>query len=96
MAVATKWLAPFLPKNIRYSPDQRKLILVEYLHAAATIAVILIGYNMKIVDENVLNGTIILILVTCMTGSFVTANAVSGWLFQEQRTGRNHNVYERY
>ncbi|MEI9810158.1 MAG: hypothetical protein WDO16_21085 [Bacteroidota bacterium] len=36
---------------------------------------ILIGYNLKIVDEHVLNGTVILILVTCMVGSFVTANA---------------------
>jgi hypothetical protein len=30
---------------------------------------------MGIIDEHVLNGTIILILVTCLTGSFVTANA---------------------
>ena len=77
MAVVTKWLAAFLTQKIfRYSADQRRLIFgLSTSHAAATIAVILIGYNMKIIDENVLNGTIVLILVTCMTGSFVTANA---------------------
>ena len=77
MALVTKWLAAFLTQKIfRYSADQRKLIFgLSSSHAAATIAVILIGYNMQIIDENVLNGTIILILVTCMTSSFVTANA---------------------
>lgn len=77
MALLTKWLAAFFTQKIfRYSADQRKLIFgLSTSHAAATIAVILIGYNMKIIDENVLNGTVILILVTCMTGSFVTANA---------------------
>lgn len=77
MAIFTKWLAAlFTQKIFRYSLDQRRLIFgLSTSHAAATIAVILIGYNMKIIDENVLNGTIILILVTCMTGSFVTANA---------------------
>lgn len=77
MALLTKWLAAFFTQKIfRYSADQRRLIFgLSSSHAAATIAVILIGYNMQIVDENVLNGTIILILVTCLTGSFVTANA---------------------
>lgn len=77
MALLTKWLAAFFTQKIfRYSANQRQLIFgLSTSHAAATIAVILIGYNMGIIDENVLNGTIILILVTCMTGSFVTANA---------------------
>jgi Kef-type K+ transport system membrane component KefB len=77
MALITKWIAAWLTQKIfHYSADQRRLIFgLSTSHAAATIAVILIGYNMKIIDENVLNGTIILILITCMTGSFVTANA---------------------
>lgn len=77
MALLTKWVAAFFTQKIfHYSADQRKLIFgLSTSHAAATIAVILIGYNLGIVNENVLNGTVILILVTCMTGSFVTANA---------------------
>lgn len=77
MALASKWLAAFITQKIfAYSSTQRKLIFgLSTSHAAATIAVILIGYNTGLIDENVLNGTIILILVTCMVGSFVTANA---------------------
>lgn len=77
MALSTKWLAAFITQKIfRYSSAQRNVMFgLSTSHAAATIAVILIGYNMKIIDENVLNGTIILILLTCMVGSFVTANA---------------------
>lgn len=77
MALFSKWTAAFITQKIfKYSADQRRIIFgLSTSHAAATIAVILIGYNMKIIDENVLNGTIILILITCMTGSFVTANA---------------------
>jgi Kef-type K+ transport system membrane component KefB len=77
MALVTKWLAAFFTQKIfRYSADQRQLIFgLSTSHAAATIAVILIGYNAHIINENVLNGTIVLILVTCLVGSFVTANA---------------------
>jgi Kef-type K+ transport system membrane component KefB len=85
MALITKWLAAFFTQKLfRYSADQRRLIFgLSTSHAAATIAVILIGYNKGIIDENVLNGTIILILVTCMTGSFVTANAGKRIAIQE-------------
>ena len=77
MALLTKWLAAFITQKIfSYSAVQRNVIFgLSTSHAAATIAVILIGFNLGLIDENVLNGTIILILITCMVGSFVTANA---------------------
>ncbi|SHK80497.1 transporter, CPA2 family [Chitinophaga jiangningensis] len=77
MALSSKWLAAwFTQLTFRYTPTQRRVIFgLSSSHAAATIAVILIGFNMHIVDENVLNGTVILILVTCLVGSFVTENA---------------------
>lgn len=85
MALATKWLAAFMTQKIfGYSGTQRNVMFgLSTSHAAATIAVILIGYNLKLIDENVLNGTIILILVTCMVGSFVTANAGKRLAIQE-------------
>ncbi|MET3876550.1 cation:proton antiporter [Chitinophaga sp. OAE865] len=77
MALSSKWLAALFTQLVfKYSPNQRKVIFgLSSAHAAATIAVILIGYNMHIVDEHVLNGTVILILITCLVGSFVTENA---------------------
>jgi Kef-type K+ transport system membrane component KefB len=64
-AIFSKWLAAFVTQLLfKYSPTQRNLITgLSSAHAAATIAIILIGYNLKILDENILNGTIILILI---------------------------------
>jgi Kef-type K+ transport system membrane component KefB len=55
---------------------QRNLIFgLSSAHAAATLAIILVGYKAKIIDDNILNGTIILILVTCVVASFATEGA---------------------
>ncbi len=76
-ALAGKWMSAFLTQKIfNYSNTQRKLIFgLSSSHAAATLAIILIGYKNKIIDDNILNGTIILILVTCLVASFVTERA---------------------
>lgn len=77
VALTGKWLAAWLTSVIfKYTKVQRKLILgLSSAHAAATLAVILVGFNLGIIDENILNGTIILILVTCMVASFITEAA---------------------
>jgi len=77
VALIGKWLAATSTSKIfRYSSDQRKLIFgLSSSHAAATLAVILVGFQTGIIDENALNGTILLILVTCLTATLVTENA---------------------
>lgn len=77
VALLTKWLAAFITQKIfHYKPVYRNLIFgLSSSHAAATIAVILIGYQIGIIDTNILNATIILILITCLVSSFVTENA---------------------
>ena len=46
--------------------------------AAATLAAVLVGYNIilpsgeRLLNEDVLNGTILLILVTCVVSSLIT------------------------
>jgi Kef-type K+ transport system membrane component KefB len=77
VALLGKWMAAlFTQKLCRYSPHQRQLIFgLSSSHAAATIAVILVGYQARILDLNILNGTIVLILVTCIVASFVTERA---------------------
>ena len=73
-ALAGKWLSAYFTQKIySYSNTQRNLIFgLSSSHAAATLAIILIGYKSKIIDDNILNGTIILILITCITASFIT------------------------
>jgi Kef-type K+ transport system membrane component KefB len=74
VALFGKWLAAFFTQVIfRYSKAQRQLIFgLSSSHAAATLAVILVGFKAGILNENILNGTIILILITCIVASFVT------------------------
>ncbi|RZF61612.1 cation:proton antiporter [Sphingobacterium corticibacterium] len=68
-ATATSFLA-------KYARNDRNLIFgLSNAHAAATLAIIMVGYDREIIDENVLNGTIVLILITCIIASLVTENA---------------------
>lgn len=77
VAIVGKWLAAQVSGRIfRYSKEQRNLIFgLSSAHAAATLAVILVGYNLGIINDHVLNGTIVLILITCVVASFITEKA---------------------
>ncbi len=77
VALAGKWLAAWFTQiSFKYLPVQRQLIFgLSSAHAAATLAVILVGYQAGILDENILNGTIILILITCIVASLATEKA---------------------
>lgn len=77
VALGSKWIAAwFTQLAFKYSNAQRQLIFgLSSAHAAATLAVILVGYNAGILDKNVLNGTIILIFITCIMASFATEKA---------------------
>lgn len=77
VALFGKWFAALFTQLIfKYSKAQRQLIFgLSSAHAAATLAVILVGYKAEILDENILNGTIILILITCIVASFATEKA---------------------
>src|SRR5690606_25130186 len=77
VAIFSKWLAAWFTQiTFGYSGPQRQVIFgLSSAHAAATLAVIMVGYQYNIIDENVLNGTIVLILVTCVVASLVTESA---------------------
>lgn len=77
VAISGKYIAATLTQlTFKYTSNQRNLIFgLSNAHAAATLAVIMVGYNNNIIDENVLNGTILLILVTCIVATMVTESA---------------------
>ncbi len=81
-----KWLAAFVTQHIyHYSKYQRILIFgLSSSHAAATLAIIISGYRAGLLDENILNGTIILILITCLVASFVTEKAARKIVLREK------------
>lgn len=89
VAIAGKWLAAWFTQMVfKYSAGQRKVIFgLSTGHAAATLAVIIVGYNAGIIDDNILNGTIILILVTSIVASLATEKAAK--ILVEDEKGSN-------
>ncbi|WP_435522035.1 cation:proton antiporter domain-containing protein [Coprobacter tertius] len=77
VATVAKWIAAwFTQKTFKLSKIDRNMIFgLSNAQAAATLAAVLIGHDLGIFDSNVLNGTIVMILVTCTISSFVTEKA---------------------
>ncbi len=76
-AIFSKWLAAFITQVIfKMSRNERQIIFgLSTSHAAATLAIIMVGFENNILDIKIVNGTVLLILVTCLVASFVTENA---------------------
>jgi hypothetical protein len=72
-AITTKFLAAHITAKIfKYSNIQRNLIFsLSNAQAAATLAAVLVGYRIELLDKSILNGTIMMILITCVVSSFV-------------------------
>jgi Kef-type K+ transport system membrane component KefB len=102
IALSSKWLAAFFVQIIfKYSKIQRNLIFgLSSSHAAAALVVILVAYKAKILDEHILNGTIILILVSCIVASFVTEKAAKQLVIYSENNGeqasRTNIISEEY
>lgn len=83
-ATFSKFIAAwFAQKTFRFNSNERRLIFgLSNAQAAATLAAVLVGYNIiigetssgqpiRLLNESVLNGTILMILITCTIASFV-------------------------
>ena len=85
LVTVAKFIAAYLTqKSFRLSKDQRTLIFgLSSAHVAATLAAVMVGYNVitgyaetgepvRLLNESVLNGTILMILFTCIVSTFAT------------------------
>ena len=80
MALTGKWIACWLTQKIyKMSVLERNLMYgLSNAQAAATLAAVLVGYNIilptgeRLLNDDVLNGTVLLILVTCVVSSLIT------------------------
>jgi Kef-type K+ transport system membrane component KefB len=85
IATTSKYGAAWLTqKTYKFSADERRLIFgLSNAQAAATLAAVTVGYNIilgetitgepiRLLNESILNGTILMILVTCSIASFVS------------------------
>jgi len=77
LALAGKWLAAFIVQQMfRYSVTERNLIFgLSAARAAATLAIALVGFDLFLFNEDVLNGAVLMILITSLISSFVVENA---------------------
>jgi len=87
-AIFGKWVAAFITQiAFKFTKGQRRLIFgLSSSHAAATLAVVLVGYKAGILDDNILNATVVIILVTCIVASFVPENAAKSIVCKINRT----------
>jgi len=77
VSLSGKWMAALATQIIfGFSRAQRSLVFgLSSAHAAAVLAISLVGNKAGLIDEVILNGIIILILITCIFSSFVTERA---------------------
>ncbi|MGM0580926.1 MAG: cation:proton antiporter [Bacteroidota bacterium] len=96
IATSAKFIAAWLTqKTYKFSVDERRLIFgLSNAQAAATLAAVLVGYNIiigetetgepiRLLSESILNGTILMILFTCTIASFVAQKGAKNIAFSE-------------
>ena len=85
VALVSKWLAAFLAQKAygMQGCDRRMMFGLTTAHTAVALAVVTIGYNMvlpdgsRMMDETILNGTVLVILVTCAIAPMLTSEAAA-------------------
>lgn len=104
VATLSKWLAAWITQKIYgMKKVERSLIFgLSNAQAAATLAAVLIGHGIimengeRLLNDDVLNGTVVMILFTCIISSVVTERAARKMVTQENLTeGSNGKEQER-
>ena len=90
-ALTGKWIASWITQKIFHMTrlECNMMYGLSTAQAAATLAAVMVGYNIimpsgeRLLNEDVLNGTILLILVTCVVSSFITEHAAKRMAMDE-------------
>ncbi|MEX2584605.1 MAG: cation:proton antiporter [Gemmatimonadota bacterium] len=84
----TKWLAAWIAGALfGYSPSERWMVFgLSVPQAAATLAAALIGVQIGLFDDAVLNGTILMILVTVVLGPWLVEKYGRRMALEEERS----------
>lgn len=96
VATLSKYVAAWAAqKSFGYTLDERRIIFgLTNAQAASTLAAVLVGYNVilgyddmglpiRLLTDSVLNGTVIMILITCTIASFATQKGAQNLALQE-------------
>lgn len=103
VAMISKWIACWATQKIyRMAALERELMFgLSNAQAAATLAAVLVGYNIilpnghRLLNEDVLNGTVVLILFTCLISSFATERAARKMAVSDEFGGKDDKQSEQ-
>lgn len=98
IATLAKFIAAWLTqKTFRLSIDERRIIFgLSNAQAAATLAAVMVGYNviigqapdgtpLRLLNESVLNGAIVMILITCTIATFMAQKGGQNIVMKESQ-----------
>lgn len=85
IAIVSKWLPAFFAQKMygMERADRRIMFGLTTAHTAVALAVVTIGYNMlrpdgtRMMDETILNGTVLVILITCALAPIISSPAAA-------------------
>lgn len=91
VATFSKWLAAWVTQKIygMHSNERSMIFGLSNAQAAATLAAVLIGHEIimengeRLLNDDVLNGTVVMILFTCVISSLVTERAARRFALDE-------------
>ncbi|MBU1107808.1 MAG: cation:proton antiporter [Candidatus Riflebacteria bacterium] len=105
VATMSKYIAAWLAqKTFGFSADERRLIFgLSNAQAAATLAAVMVGYNVilgqtpagepiRLLSESILDGTILMILVTCTIASFVAQKGAENIALNESLEDKSNRT----
>ncbi len=104
VATLAKFLAALITqKTLKYTINERRIIFgLSNAQAAATLAAVLVGYNVilgysdsgepiRLLNESILNGTIVMILITCTIATFAAQKGGKNISLNESATNTIEN-----
>lgn len=97
VATLGKWLAAWLMQKLQGLPRMDRLMMfgLTNSHAAGALAIVMIGTlpGVELMDTVMLNGTVILILFSCIISSLATGKAARDLALHTTETERNRGSY---
>ncbi len=92
VATATKWIAAFVTQKLfKMNRNERSMVFgLSNAHAAAALAAVMVGNKIvmengeKLLNDNVLNGTVVMILFACIISSLATERSARKFALDEK------------
>ena len=92
VAIGSKWIGAFITQKLfKMKRNERSMIFgLSSASAAATLAAALVGHQIimengeRLINDDVLNGTVVMILITCIVSSLATERSARKFALEEK------------